>query len=833
MRFTAKYYQAVIVVLLSCTTVFSAPANDNCIFTSFPVSICDIIFLILLILAIISIIILSKTFHKKISTLSTELENSKENFRLVFNRSCQLTALVAPDGLVLDMNESALSFMSAIPEDIEGAKLWDTPWWNSSPERKQEIKTAVEQAAANNFVHFESSCLSYNGELRYLDISINPVLGDYGAISMLIVEARDITELKLAEQRFRTLFENSIDAIVIMSGNKSIECNQKALQIYGCTSKDQIIGHEVADFCPKIQPDGMPSSSQAEIMIQSTLECGYKHFEWKLKRLDGTLFDAMVTLNRVELQDDLYIQAIVQDISERKMREAEHQKLSSVVKQSSEVIMITDLQGRIEYVNDAFEKLTGYTAEEAIGQAPRILKSGQHDDKFYQKLWSTVSKGNNWTGRIVNRKKNGELFTEDTRIFPIRDNEDKIINYAAVKRDVTRELEAEEMLRHSQKMEALGTLAGGVAHDFNNILTGLFGLINLCEKNIDNPVKLEGFIKEMNKSSERARDLVRQILSFSSRQAQEIRPVIVADILTDTVDLLRSTIPKSVAITTDIESRSKVLADSNKLQQAIMSLCTNAWQAMKSAGGTMSVTLFDITVGENEIGIRADISPGEYLKLEISDTGCGIDRKNITRIFDPYFTAGKNDLDSETSSGLGLAITHNIITSIGGKIDVYSEPDIGSTFKIYLPKAAVATENGKKEEAGSTVAIPGNNETVLLVDDESVITDVLGGLLIEYGYKVVPSNHPDEALKQFEQSPDRFDIVITDMSMPEMTGFDMSMEILKLKPEQKIVLCTGFSDNLNATKALNAGISGFMQKPMDINALLKTLHDVINGKQEN
>ncbi len=828
MRFTAKYDGAVIVVLLSCTTVFSAPAENDCILTT-PASICNIALLILLILALISVIAMIRMFRKKINLLSTELEISKENFRLVFNRSCQLTALVSPDGQVLDMNESALSFMSAIPEDIEDVKIWDTPWWNSSPERKEEIKSAIKRAASNDYVHFESSCLSYNGELRHLDISINPVRGDYGTISMLIVEARDVTDLKQAEQRFRTLFENSVDAIVIMSGNKCVECNQKALRVYGCTSKDQIIGHEVAEFCPKIQPDGMPSSSQAEIMIQSTMECGSKHFDWKLKRLDGTLFDALVTLNRVELQDDLYIQAIVQDISEKKMREAEHQKLSSVVKQSSEVIMITDLQGRIEYVNDAFEKITGYTAEEAIGETPRMLKSGRHDDKFYQQLWSTVSKGNSWTGRIVNRRKNGDLFTEDTRIFPIRDNEDRIINYAAVKRDVTKELEAEEMLRHSQKMEALGTLAGGVAHDFNNVLTGVFGLIKLCEKNIDKPSKLEGFIKEMNKSSERARDLVRQILSFSSRQAQEIRPVIVADTLADTIELLRSTIPKSVAITTDIESRSKVLADPNKLQQAVMSLCTNAWQAMRSNGGTISVTLFDITVGENEIGIRADISPGEYLKLEISDTGCGIERENITRIFDPYFTAGKSEPETETSSGMGLAITHNIITSIGGKIDVYSEPDLGSTFKIYLPKAAVATDNGKKIESDSPVSIPqGNNETIMLVDDENVITDVLGGLLEEYGYKAVSFNHPDEALKNFKETSENIDIVITDMSMPEMTGFDMAMEMLKQKPEQKIVLCTGFSDDLNADKALKAGISGFMQKPMEINSLLKTLHDIIN-----
>jgi PAS domain S-box-containing protein len=773
----------------------------------------------LLVVIVVVFLVIIRLLNTRFRKLLSRLEENYDYFNAVFNRSSQLTGLLSPDGVVLSLNESALSFISALPEDVEGLKLWETPWWNSSEENQQKVKSAIDRAAAKETVQFESMHHNFNGETFFFNVNVSPVKGDYDKVNMLIIEARDVSELKQAEQRFRSLFENAADAIIILSGTRCANSNSKALELFCGKSKQQLDGLEFSDLCPKIQADGMPSSSQAETLIQRALDFGVQTFEWKMRRLDESPFDAEITLSRIELSDKFYVQAVIRDVSEKKDRENEYKKLSAVVEQSSEMILITNLQGKIEYVNRAFEEITGYSAEEVKGKSPSMLKSGRHKDEFYQDIWATISKGQCWHGRIINRTKNDQLYTEEARIFPIRDNEGKIIHYVALTRDITRELEAEEMLRHSQKMESLGILAGGVAHDFNNILTGIFGLIRLCEKNINKPDKIEKFIEEMDKASERARVLVKQILSFSSNPEQDIRPVVIAEVLSDTLELLRSTLPRSVNIVSEIDSRSKVLADPGGLQQAIINLCSNAYEAMKDGGGTMTISLHDIIAGENEFGLRADVPPGNYVKLEISDTGCGIPREHLKRIFEPYFTVNKN----EHTSGLGLAVAHGILRAMNAQIDVYSEVGIGTTFKIYLP-----VTDAVEADISPEMPVIGGDETIMIVDDEKIITQVLGGLLEEYGYRVMAFNDPVDALESFKNMSGQIDVVITDMSMPGLSGVELSAKMHELNPEQLIIICTGFSDNVNAESARAAGIKGFMHKPMEISALLADLRRLIN-----
>jgi len=379
-------------------------------------------------------------------------------------------------------------------------------------------------------------------------------------------------------------------------------------------------------------------------------------------------------------------------------------------------------------------------------------------------------------------------------------------------------------LQQAQKMEAIGTLAGGIAHDFNNILGAILGYAQLTQMQTAGDSRVQGYVDNIFKASERAKGLVEQILTFTRQGKSQKMPSDISVVLKEVVKLLRATIPSTIEIVQDIPSNlGTVLADQTQIHQVLMNLCTNAAHAMESRGGTLTVTLTVHAVENGTPFTDIDLAPGRYLKLSVGDTGTGMEKAVIDRIFDPYYTT--KSLGEGT--GMGLATVHGIVNDHGGRISVESVPGEGSIFSVFFP----VLENPAASTPRKALEYPTGSERILFVDDEELLVEVGVEMLKDLGYDAVGVTRSDEALEMFMEQPDGFDLVITDMTMPGMTGDQMAIKMMQHRPEIPIVICTGFSKRMSAVQAASTGIRAFLMKPVTVEELSRTIREVLDGTE--
>ena len=515
----------------------------------------------------------------------------------------------------------------------------------------------------------------------------------------------------------------------------------------------------------------------------------------------------------------------IQDITERVEAEEAHKRLATAIDQAVDVIVITDINGTIQYVNPAFEKLTGYSKEDAIGLNPRVLQSGEHPPEFYQELWKTITGGRVWNGRFINKNNDGKLFTEEATITPVKDDSGQIINFVAVKHDISRELELEEQLRQAVKMESIGTLAGGIAHDFNNILGAMLGYTRMAMDDLSKESQPYCDLSLVIQSGDRAADLVKQILLFSRHQEQGFIPIQIQFVIKEVLKMLRTSLPASIILKEHIDQNCPaIMADPTQIHQILINLCTNAKQAMAAQGGDLTITLSQTEL-KGEALPPDNLKPGKYIQLTIKDSGNGIEEKDLGRIFDPFFTTkGIGE-----GTGLGLAVVHGIVKSHRGNITVESDAQTGTTFSIILPmaKSDPQTDLAKNEEM-----IPGGTEHILVVDDEPNILIIRKRMLTGLGYQVSTFASSIKALESFRADPLKYDLLLTDLTMPEMDGKKLASHILKLTPDIPAVLCTGNSGLVTKEQTANHGFCKLLEKPIKPLMLAKTLRELLDDRKK-
>jgi PAS domain S-box-containing protein len=516
----------------------------------------------------------------------------------------------------------------------------------------------------------------------------------------------------------------------------------------------------------------------------------------------------------------------IQDITERKRAEEQLHLQFSALSAAANAIVITNGQGRIEWVNPAFTRLTGYRADEAVGNYPRVLKSGQHAPGFYASMWATVLAGNVWHGELVNRRKDGRLYDEEMTITPVRDGEGRIAHFVAIKQDISERRQLESRLQQAQKMEAIGKLAGGIAHDFNNILAAIIGYTNLLQQDAADNVAAQSDIAEILKATERAKELVRQILTFS-RQREQKRELIQLDtVVKEATKFLRASLPANLKIELNLAANTPaVLADPTQIYQVTMNLATNALHALEGRTGQLTINLESCEPDAAAIKLHPELKPIPYTRLVIADTGHGMEAQTMARIFEPFFTTkpvGKG-------TGLGLAVVYGIMQSHEGVITVESRVGVGTTFTLYFP--AKCLPGGSTKAPLSQIA-PGRGQRILVVDDEPTLTSVLRRLLTRLNYQVTCTNSAPEALRLFCENPGAFDLVITDLTMPEMNGLELGRQLHQLRSDLPIVLASGYTAELDAEKLAAAGINGVLDKPISLETLAGSLGRALNRVAE-
>ncbi|MDX8397304.1 MAG: PAS domain S-box protein [Mariprofundaceae bacterium] len=532
--------------------------------------------------------------------------------------------------------------------------------------------------------------------------------------------------------------------------------------------------------------------------------------EMQCARKNGASFAVELSINPMHVKGQKLFLLTVRDISDRKALELDQQRLSMLVNQVKDAIALTDIDGTVEYVNPAYESLSGYSGQEILGHNINIIKSGKMSNKFYENMWKTILSGRVWNAEFTNRNSRGELYDVDQTISPIFDADKQLIGFATIQRDIGTDRQDREKLEHAQRLESLGVLAGGIAHDFNNLLTAILGNAALAKNKLEPTSPVVEMLGNIEKSSERAAALCKQMLAYSGKGKFIVESIDMTDLIEEMINLLQVSMKKSVVMRLDLSQQLlPIEADVAQMQQVIMNLVINASEAIEDKSGVITIYTGVVDVDDNYLAttyLNNDLLPGRYISIEVSDTGCGMSSDTVKHIFDPFFTT------KFTGRGLGMSAILGIVRGHQGAIKVYSEQGKGSTFKILFPSSAAALEN-KVIDVPKENGIANVSGTVLIVDDEETIRATASMMLTAVGFDVLTAKDGVEGVEMFKLHQDDIDVVLLDMTMPRMDGEEVFREIRGIDPQVKVILSSGYNQQDATNRFVGKGLAGFIQKP--------------------
>ncbi|MDO9263712.1 MAG: PAS domain S-box protein [Desulfosalsimonadaceae bacterium] len=642
----------------------------------------------------------------------------------------------------------------------------------------------------------------------------------------ILVISRDITErkraekiLKESEEQYRLLFQNASEGILIARGDKIHMANRALVKIL--EHSEEILKSK--PFTEFIHPEdrSMVLDRHIRRFKGEPVETNYS-----FRVITGEEKEKWVQIHSsiIDWKGASASLSFVTDITDRKQAEAERELLMAAIEQAGEVVVITNPDGIIQYVNPAFEEVTGYIREEVIGQNPRILKSGRQDVIFYQQLWETITSGRVWSGRMVNKRKDGALYTEDATISPVCDAAGRIINYVGVKRDITDNLRLSAQYQQAQKMESVGRLAGGVAHDFYNMLSVILGYTELAMDQVDRDTPLHADLEEVFKAANRSTDITRQLLAFARQQIVLPRILNLNTSIEAMLKMLRRLIGEDISlIWLPGPNLWPVRMDPSQIDQILANLCVNARDAIADIGSITIQTVNTVHKGAGVMPQDGKTASGEFVLLSLSDTGCGMDQAIIDKIFEPFFTTKEKG----QGTGLGLATVYGIVKQNNGFIHVTSEPGKGTAFHVYLPRHTAEALSDMDEKA---IDVPkGQGEMILVVDDEFAVLLLAKKILESAGYHALTADTPAEAMRLAEGYAGEIHLLITDVIMPEMNGRVLAEHLKSRYPNLKCLYMSGYTGNIISRHGVIGEGIHFIQKPFSIKELTLKVRETLDA----
>lgn len=760
--------------------------------------------------------------------MKTRLRESEEYYRKVVETS--------PDAIVIVDSIGEITFacqkmyeLLRIPagQSILGASILS---W-VAVERRETVKNLIADFFAGKLTEYkgEYEQLRQDGTGFWCDTAASPLNDESGRVTGLLLVCRDISErkndadaLQESEERFSRLSHATSEGIVMSEDGFIIDLNEQFARLLGY-ERDEMIGVHVTQLVP---PDSL---ALVVGNMKSGLEEPYEHLA---KKKDGSIFPVEARAKSMPYHGKTVRMTAIRDISERKHADEVYRIQNTALQHAASAIVITDRTGTIIYSNAAFSSLTGYSADEALGKNPRILKSGEQPQEFYKDLWKTIDLGTVWKGELTNKRKDGSLYVEEMTIAPVLNDGREITHFVAVKNDVTSRKHLQDQQIHAQKMEAIGTLAGGIAHDFNNILGIILGHISLLNDAVDNPVVISTSVATISKAVQRGANLVRQILTFARKTDVSLQPVDLNSLITEVIRMLEGTFPKTIEVIHEsADSLSNVAGDYTQLVQAILNLCINSRDAMEGSSGSKlasgKLTLTTSMVSGTKLQSRFnEAAQVDYVSIRISDTGAGFDSETKKKIFEPFFTTKSEG----KGTGLGLAVVYGVVKAHHGVVDVESQPGKGTSFTLYFPASENKAESEKDDKNDMPVQRRGTG-TILVIEDEPALREFLVEVLTENGYTAVAAADGAEGIEKFKEHISEIKLVLSDMGLPKMDGVKVFAALKALDPNIKMVLASGYLEPQFKSGLYDSGVKGFLPKPYGPAEVLAKLQEVLGVKE--
>jgi len=762
--------------------------------------------------------------RRKVRQRTNELISSERRFSSIFSQAAIGLTLVDLDGKWLRVNPMLCSIVGYSSDELLQMSFHDI----THPDDLGLSSRLYEQMldGTRNTYSIEKRYFHKDGHPIWVNLTVSLVRDGNDKPEYFVAAIEDINERvkarkKLAEDEklFRALFQSASDYALVLevhddSPPQIIDANDAAFLRHGY-SREEMIGQPITLI------DRSASSEAFPRRVDMLKKGKVMHFDVEHICKNGTVFSAEAAVQMIQLDGRNICFSIERDITERKMAQARIEMLSQAITQSGEAVIITDAEGYIGFVNPSFTRISGYTENEAMGKTPNILKSGNQKPAFYKDMWAHLIRGEVWQGKVVNRKKSGEFYPAMLTISPVKNSRGEITNFIGLQQDLQSYEELEAQFHQAQKMEAIGTLVGGIAHNFNNDLAGITGNIYLAKRRIAADPAVVDKLEHAEKIAFSAAATIQQLLTFPRKGNVQMHPLSIAPFLKEAFKMHRATLPENIGLQLEMDDADmRIEGDINQLQQMLMNLITNAYDAVEHRDKPeITIRLDRYSADQGFIKQHEHAEAVEYARITISDNGCGISEEHIKHIFEPFYTTK----EIGKGTGLGLAMVYGSVSMHGGAVEIASSPD-GTTVQVYLPQ--LLSERPSETPGTEGSIIHGHGETILLVDDNEMVLATGSELLKELGFRVLTAKNGFEAVETYHKHRHSVDMLILDVVMPGMGGIDALEKIREINPDVRVMFATGYDKlRTNAEDISELVIS----KPFSIKDLTRAIRQTLTG----